>query len=552
MSLNYTTALLFIALVISRLYVQPNFSLISDCDETFNYWEPLNLLVRGFGKQTWEYSPEYSIRSWTFLLPFYGVLSLVKKVADRQGWAPRLLFYVARVIFGLMSTVFEKKLYTELLKSTNSEVANLWLLFQILNPGWFHASVEFLPSSFAMIFLLGYLKDSLRYLSTGKEKPFVSALFYNVVAGILGWPFVLVLSVPLVLHYLLSHRIIDTLRTGVSSVLVLVMVVATVFTIDSIFYRKYAPVPWNIVMYNVLNASEESGPNIFGTEPWYYYILNLLLNFPLPILFFAVIGLLHTNLWPIWGSIFVWFSVFFTQPHKEERFIYPVYAFITLASSIGFAKCTRLFGRRKYSYYLLKILVFGVLVVQSITRILALTTNYTAPLAVYSELTPNRDPINVCTGREWYHYPSSFFLPDNHRLRFVSSGFDGLLPGDFLEGSIFEAVSNLPLGMNNQNKFDEGKLVSIDSCHYYVDVLIPSNNDRDVLDPTLFLEDWTKVRCEPFIDVRKSRFFGRAFILPGFLVKYLPQPLKSLLEKYHKATYLEYCLFKRAGVLAGV
>lgn len=35
---------------------------ISDCDETFNYWEPLHLWLYGSGLQTWEYSPAYGIR----------------------------------------------------------------------------------------------------------------------------------------------------------------------------------------------------------------------------------------------------------------------------------------------------------------------------------------------------------------------------------------------------------------------------------------------------------------------------------------------------------
>lgn len=36
--------------------------IVHDCDEVFNYWEPLHLLRYGSGFQTWEYSPEYGIR----------------------------------------------------------------------------------------------------------------------------------------------------------------------------------------------------------------------------------------------------------------------------------------------------------------------------------------------------------------------------------------------------------------------------------------------------------------------------------------------------------
>ncbi|KAM3718845.1 Alpha-1,2-mannosyltransferase algn-9 [Dirofilaria immitis] len=42
-------------------------SIISDCDEVYNYWEPLHLFLYGTGFQTWEYSPLYAIR---FALPF--------------------------------------------------------------------------------------------------------------------------------------------------------------------------------------------------------------------------------------------------------------------------------------------------------------------------------------------------------------------------------------------------------------------------------------------------------------------------------------------------
>lgn len=34
----------------------------------FNYWEPLHYLTRGVGFQTWEYSPDYSIRSYFYLV----------------------------------------------------------------------------------------------------------------------------------------------------------------------------------------------------------------------------------------------------------------------------------------------------------------------------------------------------------------------------------------------------------------------------------------------------------------------------------------------------
>jgi alpha-1,2-mannosyltransferase len=61
------------------------YSNIQDCDEgtrskyqccaiglwtriVFNFWEPLHYLDRGYGFQTWEVSPVYAIRSWTYII----------------------------------------------------------------------------------------------------------------------------------------------------------------------------------------------------------------------------------------------------------------------------------------------------------------------------------------------------------------------------------------------------------------------------------------------------------------------------------------------------
>jgi alpha-1,2-mannosyltransferase len=68
-----------------------------------------------------------------------------------------------------------------------------------------------------------------------------------------------------------------TLSGKVDHVMVLTYQVAIV-GFESIAYRRFVVVPFNIVFYNVF-AGEGRGPNIFGVEPWYYYLLNLALYF---------------------------------------------------------------------------------------------------------------------------------------------------------------------------------------------------------------------------------------------------------------------------------
>jgi hypothetical protein len=55
------------------------FAPIQDCDETFNYWEPTHYISHGYGLQTWEYSPEYAIRSWTYLA-FHALVGSLRRL----------------------------------------------------------------------------------------------------------------------------------------------------------------------------------------------------------------------------------------------------------------------------------------------------------------------------------------------------------------------------------------------------------------------------------------------------------------------------------------
>jgi alpha-1,2-mannosyltransferase len=57
---------------------------IQDCDETFNYWEPTHYLSHGYGKQTWEYSPEYAIRSWAYI-GIHAIVGNLRRLLPRSN-----------------------------------------------------------------------------------------------------------------------------------------------------------------------------------------------------------------------------------------------------------------------------------------------------------------------------------------------------------------------------------------------------------------------------------------------------------------------------------
>lgn len=59
------------------------FAPIQDCDETFNYWEPAHYLSHGYGLQTWEYSPDYAIRSWLYIA-LHAVVGNVRRILPQS------------------------------------------------------------------------------------------------------------------------------------------------------------------------------------------------------------------------------------------------------------------------------------------------------------------------------------------------------------------------------------------------------------------------------------------------------------------------------------
>lgn len=46
--------------------------------------------------------------------------------------------------------------------------------------------------------------------------------------------------------------------------------------VDSVYLGKLVVAPFNIIMYNIFT---DHGPNIYGTEPFSFYLINLFLNF---------------------------------------------------------------------------------------------------------------------------------------------------------------------------------------------------------------------------------------------------------------------------------
>lgn len=94
--------------LLSARFCAAVWSHIADCDETFNYWEPLHYLIYGHGLQTWEYSSQFALRSYTYLL-IHGVPAWVYNSIFHPS--PMLIFYFVRCLLGFVCALIETYFY---------------------------------------------------------------------------------------------------------------------------------------------------------------------------------------------------------------------------------------------------------------------------------------------------------------------------------------------------------------------------------------------------------------------------------------------------------
>ncbi|XP_051788231.1 alpha-1,2-mannosyltransferase ALG9 isoform X2 [Erpetoichthys calabaricus] len=477
--------------LVSARFCAALLSNISDCDETFNYWEPTHYLLYGKGFQTWEYSPAYAIRSYAYLwlhaLPawFHAKVLQTNKV---------LVFYFLRCLLAFVCCICELYFYKAVCKKFGLHVGRLMLAFLVLSTGMFCSVAAYLPSSFCMyatvVAMTGWFT----------EKTSIAVL--GVAAGaIIGWPFSAVLGLPIAFDLLLMKK---QWKTFICWTLVaLVLFLGPVVAIDSYYYGKLVNAPLNIVLYNVFTAH---GPDL--------YVQNL-----------------GRPYWLTLSPMYIWMLIFFTQPHKEERFLFPIYPLICLCGAVALSslqKCYHfLFQRYRLEHYTISsnwlalgtVLLFCLL---SLSRSVALFRGYHAPLDLYPEFhriskdptihtVPEGRPVNVCVGKEWYRFPSSFLLPDNWQLQFVQSEFQGQLPKPYASGP--GATRIIPLHMNDQNMEEPTRYVDIKQCHYLVDLDIETETPREPRYAAI-KDEWTVIAYKLFLDSSRSSKLFRAFFVP--------------------------------------
>lgn len=126
---------------------------IMDCDETFNYWEPLHYVLHGTGMQTWEYAPQYALRSYVYI----ELHALVLRVLPASLTSGPSGFYALRQCLALACASSEVLFCRAVAFRFGTRTAALLLIFLSTGCGMFHAGIALLPSTTCMYgVLLGY------------------------------------------------------------------------------------------------------------------------------------------------------------------------------------------------------------------------------------------------------------------------------------------------------------------------------------------------------------------------------------------------------------
>ena len=109
-------------------------------------------------------------------------------------------------------------------------------------------------------------------------------------------------------------------------------------------------------------------------------------------------------------------------------------------------------------------------------RVSASFLNYHGTKRLWMQLGENIEKINindnsevwVCSGNDWYTFPSHFFLPSNVKLGFIKEDFGGQLP------QYYDSINQ---NFNDKNKEVEDRYVSKEKCDWIVHTTTSLTNE---------------------------------------------------------------------------
>jgi len=522
------------------------------------------------GFQTWEYANEFALRTYAYLTPLVFIAQIylyIIRIFPFPSWCWSLLtdqifdpsrsskiavFVLLRSTLGACMAYAEvsfcraiveqgeiidnadnnkhtisdgddddkrKKNQTGYNASTGTIYTRSWFalvgwvteFLLISSAGTAHSAAALLPSSTLMGL---WLFAAAAFLRSQNGRFCILAIIATLA---IGWPFGVLMLVPLGIGVLAreQERLVTFIFTWIVPVTIIVQ--GFVMLVDYQHYGRLVSPLWNILLYN----TQAGGDELYGVEPLSYYIKNLLLNlnYVAVVGFVGVLPLLWSLVtssstwkdgWILMAPLYLWLALVIPRPHKEERFLFPIYPCLCLGAAIvsvsfvqvllGHPWRTKLQQeRRKEKITSIRVHIIFLMIIWipaaiiSWSRIIALSKYYSAPLLLYAQISdaifeedmPPKVETNsnskaditktvVCTCGEWYRFPSSFFIESESSeviFGFAPSTFNGQLPHHFSkEGSGPTSSSSTIIQFNDKNQPESGSYTSLEECDFLVEL----------------------------------------------------------------------------------
>jgi len=315
-------------------------------------------------------------RSYAYL----GIHAALIKALQLFGLSKMSVFFFLRAALAAASGLADAVLVHGAHARFGPGVASFSLASVFVSAGTTQASIAFLPSSFTM---------TLFSLSTGLwlGGRGVLAVAAGAVGVLLGWPFAAVAIVPAGLGMAWDAvssccvrrsragaapaPVLDVCMLVASGVVTSAAVLGASVALDAAYYGKLGLAVWEIIKYNALGiGGDGQGADLYGVEPWWWYLANLALNFnavaalalasPLAVLAVAAAGgcsgarpdgpagrgcVARMRALAVMGDVVAaalvsatvvgWVALMSGRAHKEERFLFPVYPAMCVAAGLA-------------------------------------------------------------------------------------------------------------------------------------------------------------------------------------------------------------------------
>ena len=342
---KYIFFYIFLCLALHILSTHFSIGFYSD-DEHFQILEPIAYLL-GLNDKVindlegfyWEWQNDKRMRPWLQPVLFYHLIKILKFFNFNDPFVWTFIIRLFSSIIGFISIIY-------LFFSTKNEFfkKNTHFNYLLFFTFWFfpflhsRTSSENLGLSFFII-ALSFFYNELK--KNNKKSNYLLYLNFSFFLGLaLVFKFNLIFSVIPIFLWILLFRF-NFLKVTCISIGILIALGAGLI-IDSIYWGFYTNTYLQFYNHNIILGRL----NAFGTEPWWFYIPQIIIDLaPLLSLFFIF------SLVLFWikktKSIFTWITLFTLIiisfiGHKETRYAFSIYIFAPLFISFFFENFKRL------------------------------------------------------------------------------------------------------------------------------------------------------------------------------------------------------------------